>query len=265
MPAAVRTPPESPAPQDSVARFSARVGDYSKHRPAYPAEILGFLARETGLPEASTVADVGAGTGIFTRLLLAQGYHVLAVEPNDGMRETADRQSAGDPRYTGIRGTAEATSLPAQSVAAIFCAQAFHWCDPARCAVEWRRILQSGGWAVLLWNTIDERPPFDRDYQAAIRRAGPDAQRIFDAMADPQRRATLFGQRTPRSVVFANHQVLDFDGLAGRTRSVSYVPAPGRPGHEEMMAVVKTIFDRHAVDGRITLHYQTEVVFGRLA
>ena len=37
-------------------------------------------------PEASTVADIGAGTGSYARVLTEQGYRVLAVEPSVTMR-----------------------------------------------------------------------------------------------------------------------------------------------------------------------------------
>lgn len=45
------------------------------------------LLREEGVNTSHLVADIGAGTGIFTRLLLAHGFRVVAVEPNENMRK----------------------------------------------------------------------------------------------------------------------------------------------------------------------------------
>lgn len=51
-------------------RFSDKVEDYEKYRPTYPKELIEFLTSQIGLDEKSAIADVGSGTGIFTKLLL---------------------------------------------------------------------------------------------------------------------------------------------------------------------------------------------------
>jgi 16S rRNA A1518/A1519 N6-dimethyltransferase RsmA/KsgA/DIM1 with predicted DNA glycosylase/AP lyase activity len=38
-----------------------------------------------------TIADVGSGTGILTRLLLEEKLRVFGIEPNDEMRAAAER------------------------------------------------------------------------------------------------------------------------------------------------------------------------------
>jgi sugar/nucleoside kinase (ribokinase family) len=45
------------------------------------------LLRSEGVTTDHLVADIGAGTGIFTRMLVDQGFRVVAVEPNDEMRK----------------------------------------------------------------------------------------------------------------------------------------------------------------------------------
>src|SRR5450432_3258587 len=103
-------------PLAPTARFSNRAELYAKYRPGYPDGVIGTLKREAGLQAASIVADVGAGTGISTRLFLPHVAHVYAVEPNAEMRAESQRQSAGDPKLTSVNGTAEATTLPDQLV-----------------------------------------------------------------------------------------------------------------------------------------------------
>ncbi|HWT05379.1 MAG TPA: SAM-dependent methyltransferase, partial [Xanthomonadales bacterium] len=63
-------------------RFADRAGDYVAGRPSYPAAALDALF--DGLGDAGDVlaADLGAGTGISSRLLAERGAQVLAIEPN---------------------------------------------------------------------------------------------------------------------------------------------------------------------------------------
>src|SRR5690606_31956125 len=117
--------------------------------PSYPEEALRFIAEEASLTPDSQVADVGAGTGIFSKLLVDRGLQVTAVEPNAAMREAAERWLGQAPNYRSIDGTAEETGLAGHTVDAITCAQAFHWFDQARAKLEFRRMLKPGGKAFL--------------------------------------------------------------------------------------------------------------------
>src|SRR5687767_5971478 len=65
---------------DPTRRFSDRVENYIRYRPGYPAEILDILRSEIGFDPTWTVADVGSGTGISTRMFLDHGNEVFAVE-----------------------------------------------------------------------------------------------------------------------------------------------------------------------------------------
>ena len=80
-------------------RFTDRVDAYVRYRPSYPPETLRVIREALHVAPPAVVADVGAGTGIFSALLLADGFDVIAVEPNLAMREAALRalaQPAGD-------------------------------------------------------------------------------------------------------------------------------------------------------------------------
>jgi len=78
-------------------RFSSRVADYIRYRPGYPPDLIPLLRARGALADGSVVADIGAGTGIFTRLLLESGNLVYAVEPNVEMRQAAEAALAGFP------------------------------------------------------------------------------------------------------------------------------------------------------------------------
>ncbi|MCY7375874.1 MAG: class I SAM-dependent methyltransferase [Pyrinomonadaceae bacterium] len=74
---------------NTVERFSNRVENYVKYRPTYPPEILSLFRTEMNLQTASTIADIGAGTGISAKIFLENGNPVFAVEPNEAMRNAA--------------------------------------------------------------------------------------------------------------------------------------------------------------------------------
>jgi ubiquinone/menaquinone biosynthesis C-methylase UbiE len=110
-------------------RFSNRVENYRRYRPGYPAAVIQLIRETAGLGPGATVADVGSGTGILTKLLLNAGWEVHAVEPNAPMRQAAEKELGSSPRFHSVETRAESTGLPDGSVDAITCAQAFHWFD----------------------------------------------------------------------------------------------------------------------------------------
>ncbi len=74
--------------------FTGLAQDYSQHRPDYCLSVLKALLGQLDNPvEEVDFVDVGAGTGIWTRMVHAAGVRsVTAVEPNEDMRQngTAD-------------------------------------------------------------------------------------------------------------------------------------------------------------------------------
>ena len=158
-------------PTDSTQRFSDRVENYIRYRPSYPAQVLETLRSECGLSASSTVADIASGTGIFSRLLLEDGNRVYGVEPNREMRQAAERLLADFRGFMSIAGTAEATTLPDQSVEFATAAQAAHWFDLPKARKEFARILKPQGWAVLIWNErCTDTTPFLREYEELLLR-----------------------------------------------------------------------------------------------
>jgi SAM-dependent methyltransferase len=250
---------------DYTQRFSTRADNYARYRPSYPEQVLDLLREECGLTPDSIVADVGSGTGILSELFLRNGNTVYAVEPNREMREAAERMLSHYQRFYSIDGTAESIGLPYRSVQFVTAGQAFHWFDPDRARAEFARILERGGWCVLVWN--DRRTgstPFLREYQQLLREYAPEYGRVTHKQLGGPDFDLLFGPGGYRTASFPNHQVFDFDGLRGRLLSSSYAPEPGHPGHDAMMARLREIFDAHRQDGKVTFEYDTQVFFGRL-
>ena len=68
--------------------FDSLAGDYAQYRPGYASSIVPAVLSLVGRPASEVdAADVGAGTGIWTRMLASRGLRsVTAVEPSDQMR-----------------------------------------------------------------------------------------------------------------------------------------------------------------------------------
>lgn len=126
---------------------------YDRVRPGYPLDSLEWL-----LPEgAKTAADLGAGTGKFTALLVDHGLEVAAVDPSTDMLEQLRKTF---PDVTALEGTAEATGLADSAFDVVSVAQAWHWCEPLAASKEIARILRPQGVVGLIWNQLDTSVPW---------------------------------------------------------------------------------------------------------
>lgn len=253
---------------DSKQRFSERVDAYVKYRPDYPQAAMDYLYAEAGLNAVSEIADIGAGTGIFSRLLLDRGSQVIAVEPNDDMRAAAEKQLGSNPSFRSIAAPAEHTGLPDASVGAIVCAQAFHWFDREAARAEFKRILQPGAPVILIWNNrLTSGTPFLEAYEQMLLTYGTDYSQVNHrntTNVETEELQDFFGKGNMTFAKFPNRQLFDFEGLSGRLNSSSYVPSPDQENYAPMMEELRRIFDRTAKDGRISFDYETEVYWGTL-
>jgi SAM-dependent methyltransferase len=250
--------------RDPAARFSDRVADYVLYRPRYPESLIEALREGCGLAPHHAVADVGSGTGMLADLFLRHGNTVFAVEPNAPMREAAESLYGAWPNFHSVDGSAEATGLPDTSVDFVTAGQAFHWFDAVAARREFARILRPGGWVVLVWNERRvEACGFLADYEALLQRHGTDYAVVDHRNVDEEKLSAFYGGNF-ECAILDNVQLLDREGLAGRVRSCSYVPAPGEPGYDAMMAELDELFDMYAQEDQVAMTYDTKIYFGRL-
>jgi len=246
-------------------RFSNRATDYVRGRPGYPDEVVTWLAGTFGLERSVTIADVGAGTGISAALFLRHGFGVVAVEPNDAMREAAIATLSRQPRFRAVAARSEATTLEAGSVDAVVAAQAFHWFDRAAFRAECARILKPRGVVALLWNVRRvEGSAFAAGYEELLREFGTDYLAVRHENVSEPELAEFFGRPFARRV-FDNVQILDRAGLRARLLSSSYVPAAGHPRHEPMLAALENLFEAHQRDGSVPMEYELRAYASRLS
>jgi SAM-dependent methyltransferase len=148
--------------------FGAEAEAYERGRPSWAPEAVAVLGSELGLGPGRRVADVAAGTGKLTRLLVPSGASVVAVEPVREMAATLRRAVPGVP---AARGVAERLPLRDRSVDAVVVAEAFHWFDAPVALAEVHRVLRPGGGLALLWNQAGAEPaPWQLELGALLAR-----------------------------------------------------------------------------------------------
>ena len=250
---------------DAKRRFSDRVADYVRYRPGYPAEILPLLQQWCGLRPEHAVADIGSGTGLLGKLFLNFGNHVYGVEPNDEMRAAGEEFLCGYPKFISVAGSAEATTLPSDSVEFVTAGQAFHWFQLKPAREEFHRILKAQGRAVIIWNErlLDETA-FLRDYETLLLRFGTDYSKVSESYPRAEQMLEFFSPNEFTSHALPNFQEFGFEGLSGRLRSSSYAPGPGHPQFEPMMRELRRIFDAHRQCDVVRMEYRTHVYAGKL-
>jgi SAM-dependent methyltransferase len=251
--------------QDAKQRFSNRAEDYARYRPGYPREILSLMGTWCHFSPQHVIADIGSGTGLLSEIFLENGNAVLGVEPNEEMRAAGEEFLKRYPRFTSVAGSAEATTLPDDSVDFVAAAQAFHWFEMGPTRREFRRILKLAGRVIILWNErLLDQTPFLREYEALLRQYGTDYARVQESYPRNEQMLEFFGKNEFTSHTLPNGQEFDFRGLRGRLQSSSYAPAPGHPQFEPMMEELRRIFDAHQVDGKVRMEYSTRIYTGRL-
>jgi SAM-dependent methyltransferase len=145
-----------------VERFQGWSDRYAGFRPSYPDTLLKTLSHlilDEPPPSGGVVADIGSGTGIFTRQLRASlpvTIPILGIEPASDMRREAQTRSPVQSGIEYLDGTAESIPLAAESVRAVVAATAAHWFHRPAYYNEARRTLMPFGVMAIVEYVRDE-------------------------------------------------------------------------------------------------------------
>jgi SAM-dependent methyltransferase len=159
----------------TLSRSFGEVADeYNRLRSAPSGEALDWM-----LPEGATDAlEIGAGTGLLTRLLAERVRHVTAVEPDDRMR--AVLAASGAPVEV-LAGQAEDIPVAPSSVDVVIAQSAWHWVDEERAVPEVARVLRPGGRLALVWTGPDRSVDWMRSLWAGGIIFSPEEQVALDS------------------------------------------------------------------------------------
>ncbi|MFN1835773.1 class I SAM-dependent methyltransferase [Balneola sp. MJW-20] len=159
--------------------FTEKSEAYAKYRSGYPQELINEIVNPFVGSKTIKAADIGAGTGISSRLLADAGCTVTAVEPNQAMAEAAADHQGVEFKIQ----PAETTGLPDSSMDIVSSFQAFHWFNFAKSLAEFNRVLKKDGKLALVWSYWNEEDPFTKKYIDLISNAtnkNPDSVSPYD-------------------------------------------------------------------------------------
>lgn len=255
-------------------RFSDRAADYVKYRPSYPTAAIDKILQGLSSPSQLVAADIGAGTGISSRLLAERKIKVVAIEPNEAMRKAAFSDQEVEYRDA----TAEATGLPDASVDLVTCFQSFHWFDVETTLLEFHRILKSSGRLALIWSFGDNSDSFTAKYNRIVMQATkPSNSKYYQenklnslvqlsAYLLKYRRALQQWRFRYLSAFVGvlrgipDKQELDLAGLIGLARSYSIVSLD-EPVQQQLQTDLQQLYQSNCDrNGRVFLSYRTIVL-----
>ncbi len=250
---------------DRIDRFTGRAALYNRYRLRYPGEmILDRLKTWCGLQPEWPVADMGAGTGMLSEVFLSNGNPVQAIEPNNEMRGACMQLRADWPRLQVRKGTAEDTGLAANSVAVVAAGRAFHWFDVPRALLEFRRILQPGGWLVLVsYGRAKDDSPQSIAFEDLLITHGTDYAYVRAGYRVHENLHQVF-TADHRSDKIPGQQMLDWKSFLGQTQSLSIIPKPDHPGYPAFEQQLRSFFHTYAVAGLLTVPTSCWIDAGRI-
>lgn len=238
-------------------KFTGKADLYDKYRPSYPTELIDWLYDNT---RAERTADVGAGTGKFTKCLLLKPWKITAVEPNADMRSKLNIEGV-----EVVNGTAENTGLPDNSVDLVTAAQAFHWFDKDGFKKECKRILKPDGSVAIIYNErrncgyLEERNAVFKKYcgKAYVNHLATNSA----AEGGEILKNGYFSQLD--TFILENNSQLDLDGFIGRAMSSSYALKETDEKYGEFKEELIKLFDKYQKDGKIDVNGVTVCYLGK--
>lgn len=228
-------------------KFNGKAELYEKYRPSYPNELIDYLYENA---KCDNVADIGAGTGKFTRCLTSKPWRVTAVEPNGDMRE----KLAAVENITIVNAPAENTGLPEHSFGLITAAKAFHWFDADKFKRECQRILAPNGKVAIIWNNSVKEGLVARQKEICRKYCGDlikNQEREGKRSAedgDKFLRGGYFAELLVRE--FSGERVLDRESFIGETLSRSYAPRKGDANYEPFVEELSALFSEFECGGK---------------
>ncbi|MBV6621894.1 MAG: class I SAM-dependent methyltransferase [Rivularia sp. (in: Bacteria)] len=240
-------------------RFSDKAESYTKYRPNYPDVVIDKILENLSSQNQLVAADIGAGTGISARQLASRGVNVIAIEPNQAMREAAEKHK----NIEWKQGTAENTNLPEKSVDLITSFQAFHWFKPEPTLLEFQRILKPRGRLAIAFQDLNRDDEFTSIYsQLVSKTANNRPPTDFSSKIQPLKASDYF--KYIDCYKFPCQQQLDLSRLIGLVQSISFISSE-ETVQKQLVDDFKKLYQHFCDrDGFVYLIYRINLHLARL-
>ena len=242
--------------------YQDKVSNYTRGRIGYApqvSELIAALAPSAG----ATVADMGAGTGIFSQALLELGFTVYAVESSSAMLDAAQAHLGDQAGFHAIAATAEQSGLPENTIDLVTAASAFHWFHTQAFQAECRRILKPGGRVFLLVNRRRDDDEFAREHHMLCMRFCRAFAGLHQGADKTDAAAASFFPNGFARECFPFELRYTAERFFERCLSSSYSPGKNEPNYSEYCDALQAMIDRYAVDGWIIAPNDTVVWHGQ--
>jgi SAM-dependent methyltransferase len=240
----------------SISLKKARL--YEKYRLPYASQAVEDLCESVTGHEV--VADMGAGTGQLARLFAGKSKKIYVVEPDPAMREIASLSLAKLPEVEIRAESAEQTALSENSIDLIVIGNAFHRFKP-QALNELRRILKKQGWIALFSYSFTNQAFMDMLYTKleTLKNVTERKDKTWHKLSAQD----LFGECPIYKLSYPQMHTEDWTAFFGAACSGIEAPEKGDEDFAEFEKLNWEVFDAFAVNGRLSIEYETRVVFGQ--
>jgi ubiquinone/menaquinone biosynthesis C-methylase UbiE len=239
--------------------FTGKSNLYSKYRANYSKTLITHLYSNVGLNSNSHIADIGSGTGMFTKLLLDQVSKVYSVEPNASMRMVAENELSHYKNFISVNATGENTLLPRHSIDYITVAQAFHWLDTDFFIVECNRILKTNGKVIVIYNRKKKEAEINKKLAELIKKYYPDHKDVINHWELRENKIMKFFNNKFEFVTYKNDITNNLQEFIGRTMSHSF-----SENNEDYIAELKEFFEKYSKNDIIYVPNDTIAYIGTI-
>ncbi|MFF2176162.1 class I SAM-dependent methyltransferase [Lysinibacillus sp. NPDC058147] len=249
----------------TTGNFTDKAEIYAKYRPNYPHEYIDYLLSSNQLKGDRIVADIGSGTGIFSRQLLERDLNVIGIEPNDDMLKIAEQSLKLYSRFKSIKATAEHTTLKGNSVDLVTVAQAFHWFDKKAFKIECQRILKQRANVALVWNSRDLTSPIIKENAEICQKICSNFKGFSGGIEEtPEVFNNFFKDGKYEYKKHQNDLLFDYEGFLGRNLSASYAPKENDEEYKRFVFLLSELFEKYSENGKIVLKNITRSYLGNV-
>lgn len=241
---------------------------YDKYRPTYPIELINNVIEKCHFNDKNIqIADIGAGTGIFTQMLINDGREIIAIEPNKDMRDVLIKKFEDNNSVEVIDGSAENTNIKNNKMDLVTVAQAFHWFDMEKFRNECKRILQPQGKIFIVWNKINMENKIVRQMKEIDYKYSNQYQEVNTILQKEEidnKIEQFFQHKKYEKIILNNDIEYDEKSFIGYNLSKSYSLRNTDNKYLEYIQAFKDLFDKYQNNGVISISNQIYGYLGEI-